>query len=43
MAVLQILKGLLMAGDGALQLLDILGSALTESCLSLSIPLLSLL
>ena len=43
MTLLQLLQGLFMVLDGALQLLDVLGSALAEGGLCLPVPLLSLL
>jgi hypothetical protein len=41
--VLQVLQGLLMVLDSALELLDVLGAALAEGCLGLAVALLALL
>lgn len=42
-ALLQVLQGVLMVLDGALELLDVLGAALTEGSLGLAVALLALL
>ena len=43
MSGLQVGQVLLMSSDGFFKLLDVLSAALTESCLSLAVPLLALL